>query len=123
MDNRIEPGHCWVSGKEIREIISRWPQSHPLAGHVMEVGKVLPECSQVTFLLTDGCRMTLCIHKDHLKEINLNDLWHTIIEAEQSEYQRRQHFPYYNEGNANQSHQNQLKRICPPIGILEVKHG
>jgi len=118
LDKRTEPGHCWVSGKPVNEIISYHPDSHPLAGHVKQVGKPLPEMTRVTFLLVDGKRMDLSIHKDHISEINLNDIWHSLISAENTEYSNRKHLPHYDKEKCDEAHLNQLKLLCPPIGIL-----
>ena len=120
MDSRLEPGHCWISGKPLNEILATYAQDHPLGGHVYRVGKSLPETIKITLLMLDGRTVDLRIHEDHVREINLNELWHAILDREQFEYENRQHMENYNPELAKKSHENQIKLLCPPIAVLQI---
>lgn len=99
MDDRIKPGHCWISGK-------------PIWGN----GELLPEGVAANLLLMDGKQCTIRVHRDHLSEINLNEIWKLLIEAERESHKNRPETP-----KTLEAHQKQLKFLCPPIGILNYE--
>ena len=122
MTFKLEPGHCWISGKPIAEIQKVYPRDHPLAGHVAVVGKLLPEATKITMLLMDGKQCEIRVHKDHVAEIDLNDIWHSLIDAEWHNYTHRQFLPHYNAEQAAKAHENQIRLLQPPVAILDIQH-
>lgn len=119
---KIQPGHCWASGKEIAEILYRYPQDHPLAGNVNRVGRCYDFAVRVTFLQVNGRTVDLVIHEDHLDEIDLNKIWGLLLVAENADFHRRQLFPGYDEEQALDAHTKQLALLSPLIGILCMYH-
>ena len=103
MDTRIEPGHCWVCGEPVHEIIS-WKD-----GHVQRVGARLPEAVPRNILLANGRPVRLTLHKDC--PIEVKALWKVLVAAELES--RRQVGP-----SGEVAHQNQLRLLKPPLGLI-----
>ena len=117
MDTRIEPGYCWMTGEPTFEILSVFPDSHALAGHVNQVGRVLPDVVKITLIQTNGRHIAVHLHKN--AELDLKKLWKLLIMAELEAHRHRQFLPNYNEEKAIQAHLNQLELLSHPlIGVI-----
>ncbi|MCK5610483.1 hypothetical protein KAR91_51900 [Candidatus Pacearchaeota archaeon] len=76
-------GCCALTGREIREIIQKFPDNHAFAGRPMKVRAPL-ECSfNVMLLLADGHQMPVSVHEDCLEDLldNFPRLWANIMQA------------------------------------------
>lgn len=125
MDNRLEPGHCWLSGKECFEIKAVYANDHPLAGHVLRVGNPMPEAWRVTLLLMDGKIMNITVHEECLETIpeHLNELWHLICEKEVFSYQHCKDADHtIDDDKAKSAYESTAKLIAnnPPLGIVNM---
>ena len=119
MDKRIEPGYCWISGKPTHEIISHFSGDHPLAGHVERIGEVIPEATRMTLLLTTGDHFAITVLKDHVNELNLNEVWKLI---QQGQIHSFEHTKSSTPEKSLQAHKEQMKMLSnPPIGVLCVE--
>jgi len=94
MNLKIEPGHCWLSGKKCFEILESYQGSHLLAGHVRKIGRPLPEAYKVVLLFIDGSIGHVTIHESCIEDVvkNLNPLWHSICERTLFEWREREAF-------------------------------
>jgi len=126
IDTRLEPNCCWLSGLEIFEAKTTFPQDHPLAGHVLRMGKVLPEAYRVTLLLADGTNTTVNIHKSVVHEVKdrLVELWNNVRQRYIFQHQNKD--VYYVKGdmtNYDQSLKSNVERIDdnPPIDVLGIE--
>ena len=119
--DKIAPGRCWISGKPTHEILSVFDSNHPLAGYPNRIGNILEDTYRVTLLAIDGKKFEITVKQEHLVDIDLSDIWHCLIAAEKQAFKVRQYMPKYDPVKALEAHENQLKLLCPPIAILDVK--
>lgn len=126
MDDRLEPGHCWLSGEPCFEVLERFAQDHPLGGHVRRNGKAFPEACKVELLLVDGTHTHVTIHEDCVGEVKdkLNELWHAIMDRTAWEWSNRDKLGV--KYKTDEQIQKVIKSIItqtvnnPPIGILGI---
>jgi hypothetical protein len=79
-------GCCTLCGREVFEILARWPKGHPLAGQVCQLGHPLPSARRATLVLMSGtiADVTLCDRCPPDPE-NLPALWKTCASANAQE--------------------------------------
>lgn len=71
-------GCCTSCGKEVYEILRRYPSDHPYAKEPTQVGKPI-DAVKKTLLLTDGSTMELTYCPDC--EVNFSKDWRTVLDA------------------------------------------
>ncbi len=125
IDYRIEPGHCWISGKPCFDIVAKYANDHPLAGHILRVGNALPEAWRVTLLLMDGKLLSLTIHQEciGLVESKLNEIWHTTCDSAVYSYLHAVDADHNADKDKNdKAHETtvQLFGNNPPIGVVSI---
>ena len=86
LPSRKQAGCCTLCGKEVFEVLARWPSDHPLAGETRQVGSSLPIARRATLVLMSGCvtRITLCDSCDPTPD-RLPELWTVCMQANAQE--------------------------------------
>lgn len=84
--SRKQPGCCTLCGREVFGVRARYPNDHPLAGEVRQVGAPLPTARRVTLLLMSGrtTTVTLCSSCKPTPQ-RLSELWTVCTQANAQE--------------------------------------
>ncbi|KPK68171.1 hypothetical protein AMJ82_08905 [candidate division TA06 bacterium SM23_40] len=80
--NKKKIGCCTLCGKEVFEILSRYPQDHPLAGEPRKLGKPLESARRVDLVLIGGstASVTVCSSCE-VSDKTLPRLWKICSDA------------------------------------------
>jgi hypothetical protein len=62
LPSKKQVGCCTLCGREVFDVLARWPSDHPLAGEVRQIGAPFPSARCCRMVLMSGaqCTVTLC---------------------------------------------------------------
>ena len=86
LPSKKQVGCCTFCGKEVFEVLGRWPKDHPLSGEVRRVGDPSPTARRALLMLMSGaqCSITLCDQCEPTPE-RLPELWTVCMQANAQE--------------------------------------
>lgn len=86
LPSKKQTGCCTLCLKEVFEVRRRWPNDHPLAGEVCQVGDPLPGARRAMLVLMSGkqCSVTLCAECEPTPD-RLPELWTICMQANAQE--------------------------------------
>lgn len=125
MKKQLEPDCCWLTGEEIFESKAVFPLDHPLAGHVIKIGKNLPGSYRVTLLLMDGTNTAVNIHERVIHDVKdrLVELWNNMRERYIFQTENKNiYYHDYSDDKFKAEMKNTIKKIDnnPPIDVLGI---
>ena len=128
MNIRLEPGHCWLSGKQCFEIKEVYNKTNgPLNGHVKHVGAPNSEAYNVHMLIMNLSMTPLPIHIDALYRLDysLNSIWHSVMERNAWEVEHAALLGVNYDGKKHKSecmgYLDKLVVNNPPISIVSIE--